>query len=643
MLVLLTLAAYLPAARNDFIVLDDNDYVTQNPVVQRGWTLAGVQWACTTFHSANWHPLTWLSHMTDCELFGLNAGAHHLVNASFHAANTALLFILLWRLTGLVAPSFLVAALFGWHPLHVESVAWVAERKDVLSTFFGLLALLSYAKFARERHRRSYWLALVFFALSLLAKPMLVTLPFLLLLLDFWPLNRVENADCGVRNWRRLVWEKIPFFALAAGSCAITFMAQSASHAVAPLDLVAPDFRLENALISVAGYLSKLFWPTRLAIFYPLAPIQGPALGLAAAALILISVAVWLARNRSPCWLFGWLWFLGTLVPVIGLVQVGAAAMADRYAYMPSVGIFVAVVFGLHEGCGRWPGARTPLLWCLLLPLAACLLVTERQLGFWRDSEALFRHALAVTNNNDVAHDDLGITLEQQGRYAEALEEYRAVVRLNPAHYKMHLFIGEMLEKTGHPAEALDEIRQCLVKDPEQPVLHCAAGRALAAQGKLAAAKAEFAAAERLDAQDAEPHLNLAEIYLQRRENPLAADELRAAAQAEPHDITTLIKVARYFATNTNSTPRDTQDALALALKANDLAKNSQPEVFDVLGMALAANGDFSNAVVCAQNALAFTPANQRQAAKSIQERLELYQKLQPWRQSFPSTNTPPQ
>jgi tetratricopeptide (TPR) repeat protein len=635
---LVTLAAYLPAARNDFIILDDNDYVTQNPVVQQGLTLAGVKWAATTFHSANWHPLTWFSHMTDCELFGLNAGAHHLVNALFHAANTALLFLLLWRLTESALPSLLVAALFGWHPLHVESVAWVAERKDVLSTFCGLLALLSHAKFAREKHRRSYWLALVFFALGLLAKPMLVTLPFLLLLLDFWPLRRFSwGALKGP-----LLREKIPFFALAAGSCVVTYFAQSAGHALTTLDRLPLSYRLENALVSVAAYLSKLGWPTRLAIYYPQAPIPTRVWVLAGAVLLLISCAVWLARNRSPCWLFGWLRFVGMLVPVIGLVQVGGATMADRYAYLPSVGLFAAVVFGLHGGCGRWPGARNLLGWGLLPPLVACLLVTERQLSYWRDSETLFRHALAVTKNNYAAHEILAVILELQGRYAEALTEYREVVRIDPAHYQMHLYIGEMLEKTGHPAEALDEIRQCLIKDPDQPILHCAAGRARAALGDFAAAKAEFAEAERLNARDAEPHLNLAEIHLKRGEDALAAEELRAAAQAEPHDINTLLKVARDLATNTNSAPRDTQDALALALKANDLSKNNQPDVFDVLGMAFAANGDFSNAVVCAQNALEFTPANNRKDAQSIQERLELYQKQQPWRQSFRATNAPP-
>ncbi|HZL80174.1 MAG TPA: glycosyltransferase family 39 protein, partial [Candidatus Limnocylindrales bacterium] len=348
LLAFVTLAAYLPVTQFNFLNYDDDEYVTENQVVQDGLTLAGVKWAFTTGRASNWHPLTWLSHMTDCELFKLNAGAHHFINVIFHAANAALLFVLLLRLTKKNWPSAFVAALFAWHPLHVESVAWIAERKDVLSTFFALLTLLSYAKFVQENSRRHFWSALFYFTLGLMSKPMLVTLPFVLLLLDFWPLqrfplSRLRSASARQAAFRfQLLSEKTPFFLLAAASCLITFLVQHSGHAVATLDQVPPGFRLENAAVATVRYLQKIIWPAPLAVFYPLAPIPTATLVLAATALVFIFAATWLARNRNPCWLVGWLWFLGTLVPVIGLVQVGGAAMADRYTYIPSIGIFMA-------------------------------------------------------------------------------------------------------------------------------------------------------------------------------------------------------------------------------------------------------------------------------------------------------------
>ncbi len=410
LLALVTLAIYLPVLHDGFVNFDDDDYVTNNRVVKNGLTPAGIHWAFTTFHSANWHPVTWLSHMLDCQLFGLNPAAHHFVNALIHSANAALLFLLLLRLTKLKWPSLIVAALFAWHPLHVESVAWISERKDVLSTFFALLALLSYAKFAKENCRRSFWFALIFFALGLMAKPMLVTLPFVLLLLDFWPVQRFSNSTI-----QRLLVEKIPFFLLAAGSCVVTFLAQRA-EAVRTLKQVSLSLRLENAVAACATYLFQIFWPANLAVFYPMPEkIAPPAIILSATALILISGLAWRARKNSPCLITGWLWFLGALVPVIGLVKVGDAAHADRYTYFPAVGIFIAVVFGIWNRL-KQPQAQKIFISASLVALIACAALTERQLPFWRDSETLFRRALAVTKNNPTAHLNLGAALESKGK-----------------------------------------------------------------------------------------------------------------------------------------------------------------------------------------------------------------------------------
>src|SRR5579862_2657602 len=369
LLALITVLVYWPVRHADFLVFDDPDYVTYNSHVQAGLTWAGVKWAFTSWYASNWHPLTWLSHMLDSSLFGPNASASHIINVLFHTANVLLLFLLLYRATNKLWPAAFVAALFAWHPLHVESVAWVSERKDVLSTFFGLLSLLAYVGYAQKFKVQSskfnvdYVLAIVFFALGLMAKPMLVTLPFVMLLLDFWPLQRFQTtsylADASnpvttqhaIRNTSLvfLLFEKLPFFLLTLASSIITFLAQR-NQAVVSLQQYSLGLRLENVLVSYLDYLIKTIWPANLAIFYPLPnAIPLTKVILAALVLIIISVLAWRLRKNHPCVLMGWLWFLGMLVPVIGLMQVGSQAMADRYMYLPSVGLFVAVVFGFAE------------------------------------------------------------------------------------------------------------------------------------------------------------------------------------------------------------------------------------------------------------------------------------------------------
>ncbi|MGH7953147.1 MAG: tetratricopeptide repeat protein, partial [Limisphaerales bacterium] len=472
LLALITLLAFLPVARDGFVNYDDQDYVTENSVVQNGLTLAGIKWAFTTFHASNWHPLTWLSLMLDDQLFGLNAGAFHFVNALFHAANTVLLFLLLLRLTtprseikngisprqNSLWPCAFVAALFAWHPLHIESVAWISERKDVLSAFFALLTLLSYARYAQSRSKienqkskagsanstRDYFLALIFFALSLMSKPMFVTLPFVMLLLDFWPLRRISNSGFQISNVLRLIAEKIPFFLLTAISCVVTYFAQShpGENAVASLQLVPLHYRILNTLISYARYLLKLFWPAHLAVIYPLLENLRWMIEMAIVAAIILAAISWIfwrTRRRFPYLLVGWLWFLGTLVPVIGLVQVGGAALADRYTYFPAIGIFIAVAFGARDLAIRFQFPKFILPAAAILISGACLIVTEDQLRYWRDSETLFRHALAVTKNNDIAHLDLGAALELEGKKNEALVEYHAAEKIAPERYQIHV------------------------------------------------------------------------------------------------------------------------------------------------------------------------------------------------------------
>ena len=640
LLVLVTLAVFLPAGGFKFVNFDDDDYVTGNGFVKHGLTGADIRWAFTTFHAGNWHPLTWISHMADCTLFGLNPGAHHCVNILFHAANVALLFVLLWRLTQKFWPSALVAALFAWHPLHVESVAWISERKDVLSTFFALLALLSYAKFAKEKSRRSYWLAFLFFALGLMAKPMLVTLPFVMLLLDFWPLARFTIDDSRFTTFLRLAVEKWPLFLLMVASCIVTLFAQQ--QAIVPLEKVTLGYRLENAPVAVVSYIGKLFWPADLCVFYPMAEkISAFRIGLAIATLLLTSFAAWRWRDSRPYFLTGWLWFLGTLVPVIGLVQVGGQAMADRYAYIPSIGFFIALVFLADEFAAR---IQMPEIICFGfagLICCACILATENQLSFWRDSEALFRRAAVVTQNNDIALLDLGVALDAQGRFEEALAVYHQAEKSGSRHYQIYNNLGNVLGLLGRHAESLAEYRKAIQIAPGIAGLHNAAAVQLAALNRFDEALKEFSEAGKLNPNLAAPHLEAAKILFKTGRDAEGLGEFHAALQIEPDNYQTLATTAHYLAANENAAARDGKGALVLALKANDLSGHVQPMVFDILGMALAENGDFTNAVICAQSALDLANAAQMQNTGQLQTRLELYKNKQPWRESFRATNAP--
>jgi len=636
MLGLVTLLIFLPVTRFDFVDYDDNAYITENNIVQNGLTLSGFNWAFTTGYAENWFPVTWLSHMADCALFQLYAGGHHATNALLHSVNSGLLFLLLLRLTGKQWPSLIVAAFFAWHPVHVESVAWVAERKDVLSTFFALLALLNYTRFVREKSRPHYWLALGCFALGLMSKPMLVTLPFVLLLLDFWPLQRFSlSAFPG-----RLVLEKVPFFVLTLASCAVTLVVQR--PAMASSDVMPFPFRLANALVACGRYLLKLAWPADLAIFYPLAQISSWPLAASVLVLAAISIAVWLARHRNRCWLVGWCWFLGTLVPVSGLVFVGSAALADRYTYIPSIGLFIAVAFGGYQYLENRPRRRPVCTSGVILLLITCVLLTEHQLTFWRDSETLFRHALAVTANNGMAHENLGAALELQGRNDEALAEYRQALVIDPAHFHYHFYIGEVLMKQGHPAAAEAEYRLRISQNPGPAFQYNALGNALAAQNKLAEALAAYAEAERRDTQYSTPHLGVAKILFQQGQATNAVTEIWTAVRLEPYNCATLTEAARLLAANENVAVRDGHNAVIFALKANDLSGGRQWEVFDALGMAFAASGDFTNAVSCAESALEIARDQKRSVTNAVSRRLGLYQRREPWYEALGTTNAPP-
>src|SRR5437588_11093961 len=399
-LAVMTFGIYAQVIGHQFITLDDPTYIQENPMVNRGVTGAGLVWAFTTFYATNWHPLTWISHMIDCQFFGTNAGRHLLVNALIHAANTLLVFWFLLRTTRARWPSALIAALFALHPLHVESVAWASERKDTLSTFFGLLSLTAYVRYVEAPSSIRYVWTAITLALGLLAKPMLVTWPFVMMLLDYWPLGRWQSAKskAQAKKLRKLILEKIPLFILVAASAVITLMAQSRGGAVRTLAHQPLALRLSNTLVSYAKYLLLTFWPNDLAVYYPLAPGGIPGWQIVGAAFLLIGITAFcfLQRKIRPYLILGWLWFLGTLVPVIGLVQVGGQTMADRYFYIPSIGLFVALVFGLGDIVKRWRVA--PSL-CGGISAAALLILatlTNEQIQRWYGCFILFVHTLSV-------------------------------------------------------------------------------------------------------------------------------------------------------------------------------------------------------------------------------------------------------
>ena len=483
-LAVMTFGIYAQVIRHQFITLDDGWYIRDNPMVNRGVTLAGLAWAFTTFSVANWHPLTWIAHMIDSQLFGMNAGGHLLVNALIHVANTLLVFSFLSRTTHARWPSALVAALFALHPLHVESVAWAAERKDTLSTFFGLLSLISYTRYAEENSRKWYAWTVLTLALGLLAKPMLVTWPFVMLLLDYWPLRRLSQS---IRRKNFFVWiapllrEKLPLFGIVAASCVITFFAQSHSGAVRTFTDVPIAFRLSNAVVSYAKYLLLTFWPHDLAVYYPFTAIGIPAWQIIGATCLLIGITAFCLFQRKirPYLIVGWLWFLGTLVPVIGLVEVGGQTMADRYFYIPSIGLFIALVYGLADFAKMRrvaPSLGGAIAGAVLLVLAT---LTNAQIHLWSDSFTLFKHALAVTPPNLIIENSLGIAMNNSGRYDEAAVHFEKALHVQRDHYEVLVNMGLTRYYQGRLPEAIEYYQAAIRSRPGAPRAHAQLGLAL--------------------------------------------------------------------------------------------------------------------------------------------------------------------
>ncbi len=641
-LVVITLATFFGVRRFDFTNYDDPEYVTRNPQVTRGLSLEGIRWAFSAFHVSNWHPVTWLSHMLDCELFGLDAGAHHVVNLILHLLNTALLFLLLWRLTGEVWPAAFVAALFGWHPQHVESVAWIAERKDLLSALFGLLAMHAYAGWVRDRRRGRFALLVALFILGLMAKPMLVTLPFVLLLLDLWPLGRMKTgwtptAAQGL-PFSRLFAEKWLLFAATLAACAVTLAAQR-GEAVRSAEEVPLGSRLGNALVSYAAYLVKTFWPADLAVFYPLRREVPIVEGLLALLMLGgISFAVWKLRASRPYLLVGWLWFVGMLVPVIGLVQVGGQARADRYTYLPLIGVFIMLAWGGRDvvRAFRVPAKLAAVVAAVML--IACAALTRYQAGHWRNSESLFGRALEVMPENAVAHINLGSVFEQAGRAEEAQAHYRAALRIDPGRAQAHNNLANVLDATGKFAEAVPHYEEAIRLRPRESIPRNHFGMALAGQGWFDEALSNYAAAMALAPRDPLPHYLSGVALLKQGQTARAIESFRAALRLDPNHAKSLDRLARVLACATEAPLHDGAEAIRLATRAAELTGWQQPAVLDTLAAANAEAGRFEEAVKVLRAAIELLNQNgATNEARNLEPRLRSFQNRQPWREDFTS------
>ena len=551
LLVLATLTVYWDLQHHGFVNFDDGKYITDNAHVKEGLTWDGFCWAFTTTHANFWHPLTWLSHMLDCQLFGLNGGGHHLTSLFLHLANTVLLFVVLLRMTNGVWESAFVAALFALHPLHVESVAWASERKDVLSTFFWILTMGAYLSYVEGPTANRYFLVVLCFVLGLMAKPMLVTLPFVLLLLDYWPLGRftrqyrnssTEHAKMGPNHkgpferGLHLLHEKIPLLVFAVAASAVAFVAQETGGATKSLALFPIEARVANALMSYVAYLGKTLWPSNLAVFYPHPGTSSTVSQFAVAGFLLLLLSVCAIRfaRSHPYFLVGWLWYLGTLVPVIGLVQVGDHGMADRYTYVPLIGLFIALCWGLPALLKGWLHSRTALAATAPALLAILMVCSWYQVGHWQNSRTLFEHALRVRQSSPLAHTDLGVALVEQGNLGQAVWHYTQALRINPAYLGARLNLGSALAQQGKHDEAIAHYEEALQTKQGLAEGHFNMANALTALGKLDAAISHYREAIRIAPDDPDMHNNLG-IALARLNRPEEARfHFRVALRIKP-------------------------------------------------------------------------------------------------------------
>ena len=607
-LAVLTWIVFGQTLRHDFVNYDDPRYVYQNTKITSGLNMGSIAWAFTHIHSENWHPLTTITHMLDCQLYGLKAGGHHFTNVLLHTVAVVLLFLVLQQMTGALWRSAFVAAVFAIHPLHVESVAWVAERKDVLSGVFFILTLLAYVHYARAPSTWRYLIVAFVFALGLLSKPMLVTLPFVLLLLDYWPLNRISGERSNVgRQLLRLLLEKIPLIALSAVSSTVTFLAQRGALGwTEQLPMLA---RINNAIVTYIVYMRQMFWPANLVVFYPhpenrLLPWE---ISVALAVLIGITLAALILRKNAPYFITGWLWYLGMLVPVIGLVQVGWQGHADRYTYLPQIGLYIAGTWAVADLTASWRGQRLVLGAAALLVIGALSWRTWIQTSYWRDSETLFKHALAVTKKNDVAENNLGIVFLERGQLDDAISRLQAAIDLRPENGPAHNNLAKALLQKGRLAEAMVHYRKFLEIEPQNVEAHNILGTALIQQGHVRQAIELWEDALAIQPENGNAANNLAWVFATCPEDPI----------------------------------RDGRRAVELAEKAFQISGGKIPMIYRVLAAAYAENGRFAQAIETAQHGVALANSQGNPALVSeLQNNIALYQAGRPLRDASMATGS---
>ena len=597
---MLTWAVFGQTLRYDFVNYDDPRYVYQNTRITSGISFDNVVWAFSHIHSENWHPVTTITHMLDCQLYGLRAGWHHFTNVLLHAVAVVLLFIALQRMTGTLWRSAFVAAVFAVHPLHVESVAWIAERKDVLSAVFFMLTLLAYVHYTRGPSIGRYLTVVLFVALGLMSKPMLVTLPFVLLLLDFWPLARIDGQRSNTGHQvLQLVLEKIPVLALCAVSSIVTFLAQRG--AIGGTEQLPISARINNALVTYIVYIRQMFWPARLAVFYPHPENRLPLFEISLAVIVLIGItaAAFGFRKKAPYLMTGWLWYLGMLVPVIGLVQVGWQGHADRYTYLPQIGLYIAVTWAIIDLTRSWRFQHVALGAAALVVVGALTWRAWLQTSYWRDSERLFTHVLAVTGNNDVALNNLGIIFLERGQLDDAISKLRAAIDLRPENGPAHDNLAKALLKKGQVAEAMVHYRKFLEIEPENVEARNTLGTALIQQGHVKE----------------------------------AIDQWQDALALQPDNGNAASNLAWVFATCPETSLRDGARAVELGEKALRISGGKIPMIHRVLAAAYAESGRFADAIETAQRGaeLATTQGNSGLAAE-LESNIALYQSGRPLR-----------
>jgi protein O-mannosyl-transferase len=599
-LVSLTWAIFGQTLRHDFVNYDDPSYVYQNTRITSGFSLPNIVWAFTHIHSENWHPLTTITHMLDSQLYGLKAGWHHFTNVLFHTVAVVLLFLALQRMTGAIWRSAFVAAVFAIHPLHVESVAWIAERKDVLSGVFFMLTLLTYFHYTRAPSIGRYLILALVVALGLMSKPMLVTLPFVLLLLDYWPLGRFQAIRAGGgRQLLKLISEKVPLIALSVISSTVTFLAQRG--AIGWTEQLPVSARISNAIVTYVVYVRQMLWPAKLAVFYPHPEHRLPTweVGLALMVVVGLTIATFVLRKRTPYLIVGWLWYLGMLVPVIGLVQVGWQGRADRYTYLPQIGLYMAITWAVTDLTVSWRFQRTVLVAVAALLVAALSWRAWLQTSYWRDSETLFTHALAVTSNNDVALNNLGIIFLDKGQLDEAISKLQAAIDLRPENGPAHDNLAKALLRKGRLPEAMVQYRKFLEIEPGNVEARNTLGTALIQQGRVSEAIVQW----------------------------------REALAIQPDNGNAASNLAWVFATCPEDSIRDGTRAVELAEKAMRLSGGKIPMIFRVLAAAYAENGRFSDAIDTAQRGadLANRTGNPGLASE-LESNIALYQSGRPLR-----------